>query len=122
VAAKSAMVFVIVVQLAISNLKQSFLLNVAPECRLIGFVVERIVMSDLQRHIGQKLALAAAVVCSALTLPVFGLFLWFLRERGMADSWTPSALTTVFFLGFCAIVLYVISRPQPPLPTSDTPQ
>jgi hypothetical protein len=37
----------------------------------------------------------------------------------MGDTWTPSALTTVFFLVFCAVVLYVTSRPQPPLPPLD---
>jgi hypothetical protein len=42
-----------------------------------------------------------------------------LNEKGMNDTWTPSALTTVFFLLFCAVVLYVVSRPQPPLPPPD---
>ena len=73
-------------------------------------------MNNLKRHIGQKVALAGAVFCALLALPVFGLFIWLLIERGMVDTWTPSALTTVFFLGFCAVVLYVTSRPQPPLP------
>jgi hypothetical protein len=42
------------------------------------------------------------------------------NEKGMNDTWTPSALTTVFFLLFCAVVLYVVSRPQPPLPPPDS--
>jgi hypothetical protein len=41
-------------------------------------------------------------------------------ERGLADSWVPSALASVAFLGACAGVLYVMSPPQPPLP-EDTP-
>jgi predicted neutral ceramidase superfamily lipid hydrolase len=73
-------------------------------------------VSNLKRHIGQKVALAAAAFCALLALPVFGLFVWLFVERGMGDTWTPSALTTVFFLVFCAVVLYVTSRPQPPLP------
>ena len=76
-------------------------------------------MSVLQRNAGQKVAFAAAVFCLLLALPVFGLFLWLWNEKGLNDTWTPSALTTVFFLGFCAIVLFVISRPKPPLPPQD---
>jgi hypothetical protein len=74
---------------------------------------------DLKRHFGQKAAFSAAVFCAGLVLPVLGVFLWLLNERGMNDTWTPSALTTVFFLVFCAIVLYVVSRPPPPLPPTD---
>lgn len=73
-------------------------------------------MSDLKRHIGQKVALATSGFCAALALPAFGLFVWLWLERGLADTWVPSALATVGFLGACAVVLYVISRPQPPLP------
>ncbi len=71
---------------------------------------------SLKRHIGQQVAFATAVFCALLALPAFGVFLWLLRTRGLADTWTPSALATVAFLGACAVVLYVISRPQPPLP------
>ena len=73
-------------------------------------------MNNLKRHIGQKVALVASAFCAVLALPAFGVFVWLWRERGLTDTWTPSALTTVIFLGFCAIVLYVVSRPQPPLP------
>ncbi|PKO40855.1 MAG: hypothetical protein CVU33_01495 [Betaproteobacteria bacterium HGW-Betaproteobacteria-6] len=76
-------------------------------------------MSELKRHIGQKVALATAVFCALLALPAFGLFIWLWMERGLADSWVPSALATVGFLGACAVVLYVTSRPQPPLPAED---
>jgi hypothetical protein len=76
-------------------------------------------VSDLKRHIGQKVALVTAVFCALLALPAFGLFIWLWMERGPADSWVPSALATVAFLGACTVVLYVISRPQPPLPAED---
>ena len=73
-------------------------------------------MSNLQRNFGQKAALISAISCLVLALPVFGIFLWLWQNKGLNDTWTPSALTTVFFLCFCAVVLYVISRPKPSLP------
>lgn len=78
-------------------------------------------MSDLKRHIGQKVALVTAVFCALLALPAFGLFIWLWMERGLADTWVPSVLASVVFLGACAVVLYVISRPQPPLPVEAVP-
>ena len=71
---------------------------------------------SVKRHIGQQVALATAGFCALLALPAFGLFLWLWMERGLADTWTPSALASVAFLGACSFVLYVMSRPQPPLP------
>ena len=71
---------------------------------------------SLKRHIGQQIALATAIFCALLALPAFGLFVWLWIERGLADTWVPSALAAVAFLGACAGVLYVMSRPQPPLP------
>lgn len=76
-------------------------------------------MSNLKRNIGQKVAFASSVFCVVLALPVFAIFLWLWNEKGINDTWTPSALTTVFFLFFCAVVLYVVSRPRPPLPPQD---
>ena len=76
-------------------------------------------MSDLKRHIGQKVALATAAFCALLALPAFGLFVWLWMERGLADTWVPSALAAVGFLVACTVVLYVISRPQPSLPTDN---
>ena len=61
----------------------------------------------LKRHIGQKIALATAIFCGLLVLPVFGLFIWIWRLRGLADNWTPSALAAVGFLVCCSGVLYV---------------
>ena len=75
-------------------------------------------MSNLKRHIGQKIALVTAAFCALLALPAFGLFVWLWMERGLADSWVPSALASVAFLGACTVVLYVISRPQLPLPAN----
>ena len=77
-------------------------------------------MNDLKRHIGQKVALATAAFCALLAIPVLGVFFWLWRERGLADTWVPSALASVAFLGACAVVLYVISRPQPPLPPPES--
>jgi hypothetical protein len=71
---------------------------------------------SLKRHIGQQIALATAIFCALLALPAFGLFVWLWIERGLADTWVPSALAAVAFLGSCAGVLYVMSRPPPPLP------
>jgi hypothetical protein len=79
-------------------------------------------MSDLKRHIGQKAALVTAVLCALLALPAFGLFIWLWMERGLADTWVPSILASVAFLAACAGVLYVISRPQPPLPVLSSNQ
>ena len=62
-------------------------------------------MSDLKRHIGQKVALVTAAFCALLAMPAFGLFVWLLWERGLADTWVPSALAAVAFLGACAVVL-----------------
>ncbi|TXH23331.1 MAG: hypothetical protein E6Q99_08115 [Elusimicrobia bacterium] len=73
----------------------------------------------MKRHIGQQIALATAIFCALLALPVVGLFVWLLQTRGLADSWTPSALAGVAFLLCCAGVLYVMSRPQPPLPEDE---
>jgi len=71
---------------------------------------------SLKRHIGQQIALATAIFCALLAVPAFGLFIWLWVERGLADTWVPSALAAVAFLGCCAGVLYTMSRPQPPLP------
>jgi polyferredoxin len=76
-------------------------------------------VSTLQRNIGQKISLVAAIFCAFLSLPVFAGFIWLWRERGMQDTWTPSALTTTFFFLFCSVVLYVMSRPKPHLPLQD---
>jgi amino acid transporter len=76
-------------------------------------------VSNLKRHFGQKAAFVSAIVCVVLAFPMFGIFIWLLNERGMNDTWTPSALTTGFFFLFCAVVLYVLSRPQPPLPVEN---
>ena len=74
----------------------------------------------LKRHIGQQVALATAAFCALLALPAFGLFIWLWIERGLADTWVPSALAAVAFPGTCAGVLCAMSRPQPPLPLDDS--
>lgn len=72
------------------------------------------------RHFGQKFALGSAIFCAVMMLPTLGLFFWSLQAEGIADTWMPSILTTVAFFGFCAVVLYVMSIPQPVLPPEDT--
>jgi len=42
-----------------------------------------------------------------------------LARRSLAGNWTPSALAGVAFPACCAGVLYVMSRPQPPLLAED---
>ena len=76
-------------------------------------------MSKLKRHIGQQIALATAAFCALLALPAVGVFVWLWQTRGLADPWVPSALASVAFLGACTAVLYVMSRPQPPLPSEE---
>ncbi len=73
----------------------------------------------MKRHVGQQIALATAIFCALLALPVVALFVWLLQTRGLADSWAPSALAGVASLLCCSGVLYVMSRPQPPLPQEE---
>lgn len=74
-------------------------------------------MRGLNRNFGQKVALVAGILCAALTLPAFGTFVWMWLERGGVDPWVPSMVAVVVFLASCAVVLYVVSRPKPPLPS-----
>jgi hypothetical protein len=72
------------------------------------------------RHTGQKISLALSIVCAAMTLPSFAVFIWMWQTRGLADTWTPSLLAVAAFFGFCAAVCYAMSVPQPVLPADDT--
>jgi hypothetical protein len=74
----------------------------------------------LTRHIGQKFALATAAFCGFMALPALGLFFWTWQNLGFDNTWTPSALTTVVFFLTCSVVLYVMSRPLPALPSTST--
>ena len=76
-------------------------------------------MNRNTRHIGQKFALATAIFCALMMIPALVAFVWLWQSRGLADTWTPSLLATVGFFGCCAVVLYTMSRPQPPLPPED---
>jgi hypothetical protein len=77
-------------------------------------------MSKSLRHAGQKIAFAAAIFCLLLVLPALGGFAWMWLTRGLADTWTPSALALVAFLICCAGVFYAMGRPTPPLPEEDS--
>lgn len=69
-----------------------------------------------KRHFGQKLSLVMAIFSLFCTLPTLGAFFWLWNTRGLADTWTPSALAIVAFFICVAGVCYIMSRPQPPLP------
>lgn len=71
------------------------------------------------RHIGQKISLVSAIFCAVMTVPALIGFFWVWYEYGLADNWTPSLLATIAFFACCAGVLYVTSRPQPPLPVEE---
>lgn len=73
-------------------------------------------MRASNRNFGQKASLVAGILCAALTVPAFGGLVWTWRERGGVDPWVPSMAAVVVFLASCAVVLYVMSRPKPPLP------
>lgn len=71
------------------------------------------------RNIGQKIALATAILSALMMLPALAGFVWLWQERGLADTWTPSLLAVAAFFGCCAGVLYAMSRPQLVLPAED---
>ena len=60
----------------------------------------------LKRHIGQQVALATALFCALLMLPALGLFVWLWLERGLGDTWTPSALAAVAYV---AVIPSIVS-------------
>lgn len=74
-------------------------------------------MNTRPRNLGQKFAYVCAIVSALASIPAFGLFLWLRATRGMADTWTPSAISITLFFLSCAAVLYVVSRPGKMLQT-----
>ncbi len=78
-------------------------------------------VNGLKRNFGQKVALVAGALCAVLVLPAIGGFFWIWHERGGADSWVASMFAVCMFFAGCAVVLYVMSRPKPPLPPLDNP-
>lgn len=69
-----------------------------------------------RRHWGQKFCLGAAISCGLLLIPMLGLFSWSWQTQGFQHPWTPSAFAATLFLLSCAVVLWVMSRPQRPVP------
>lgn len=71
-----------------------------------------------QRNFGKKLALVCAggsLTCGFLT---FGATLWYWKTGGPQIITGSLGATTFFFIS-AAIVLYEMSRPQPPLPAEE---
>lgn len=69
-----------------------------------------------RRHLGQQISFVMAIVSAlgaALMIPVAA---WLILNRGAGDVFSASAMAGVAFLASCAVVLWVMSRPQPPLP------
>jgi len=73
------------------------------------------------RNIGQRIALVCAGGSLACGFLVLGLALWFLASHGAAHVYTASLFATTFFFVSAAVVLYAMSKPQPPLPPEITP-
>ena len=71
------------------------------------------------RHIGQKFALGCSIACALLMLPAAVGFYWFWTTHGLDDTWTPSMAAVTAFFGFCSVVLYATSVPQPHFPQAD---
>jgi hypothetical protein len=66
--------------------------------------------------LGQQISFVMAMVSAlgaAIMVPAAA---WLIQSRGVGDVFSASAMAGVAFLASCAVVLYVMSRPQPPLP------
>jgi hypothetical protein len=74
-----------------------------------------------QRHLGQRISLVMAIVSALGAALMVGVAAWLIHARGAADVLAASAMAGVAFLASCAVVLYVMSRPQPPLPPQEPP-
>jgi hypothetical protein len=71
-----------------------------------------------RRHLGKKIALVAAGSCLTCGFLTLGATLWFWQTGGN-PVYTGSLGATTFFFVTAAIVLYEMSRPQPPLPQAE---
>ena len=72
----------------------------------------------LRRGIAKKISLACAGGSLTFGILTMGAALWFWKTGGKPII-TASLGATTFFFVTAAIVLYEMSRPQPPLPPPD---
>jgi hypothetical protein len=71
-----------------------------------------------RRHLGKKISLICAGGSLTGFFLSFGLALWAWSVYGK-HVYTGSLFATTFFFFTAAVVLYEMSRPQPPLPPPD---
>jgi len=76
-------------------------------------------MAPPRRGFLKKLSLISAVFSFASALLALGLAIWSWMIYGKQHVYTGSLGATSFFFFSAAIVLYEMSRPQPPLPPPD---
>jgi CHASE2 domain-containing sensor protein len=69
-----------------------------------------------RRHLGQQISFVMAIVSGLGAAIMVAVAAWLVLSRGAGDVFSASALAGVAFLASCAVVLWVMSRPQPPLP------
>ncbi|MDP2785689.1 MAG: hypothetical protein Q8O38_14020 [Sulfurimicrobium sp.] len=65
----------------------------------------------MNRTTGKKIAFGFAITSLAGMAASLLIFIYFLREKGISDPLTASALATIIFFASCAIVLYFMSQP-----------
>lgn len=65
----------------------------------------------MKRTTGKKIAFGFAITCLVGMAASLLAFTYFLREKGMNDVLTASALATIMFFASCAVVLYFMSQP-----------
>lgn len=65
----------------------------------------------MNRTTGKKIAFGFAIASLAGMAASLLVFTHFLREKGINDPLTASALATIIFFASCAIVLYFMSQP-----------
>lgn len=63
------------------------------------------------RSIGKKISLGFSIACLPCAAASFAAFIYMIREKGIEDVLSASAMATTLFFVSCAIVLYFISKP-----------
>lgn len=65
----------------------------------------------MNRTLGKKIAFGFAISSLVGMAASLLVFIYFLREKGINNPLTASALATIIFFASCAIVLYFMSQP-----------